>query len=107
MWDATETFNGYEGLEDNKGRSWYWEAHRRTVSVVKFSPVDAHHLYSSSYDCTLRRLNFETGRSEEVLDGDRWDKLGDHLIHAFDFDPQGNVIWGESLFVAISVSLLA
>jgi hypothetical protein len=49
-------------------------------------------IYHSSYDCTLRVTNFETGMSEEVIDGDRWSD--EALLHSFDFDPTGNELWG-------------
>lgn len=52
-------------------------------------------LYTSSYDCTLRKTNLETGYSEEVIDVDRWVEFGDGLIHAFDFNREGNQLWGE------------
>lgn len=49
-------------------------------------------IYSSAYDGTLRVTRFETGMSEEVIDGERWEQ--DALIHSFDFDLSGNELWG-------------
>lgn len=50
-------------------------------------------IYSSAYDGTLRVTHFETGMSEEVINGDHWEQ--DALIHSFDFDPTGNQLWGN------------
>lgn len=63
-------------------------------------------IYSSAYDGTLRVTNFETGQSEEVIDGDALlEDSDDALIHSFDFDQTGNELWGEpatSRFSALS-----
>ncbi|KAM0792212.1 hypothetical protein ACM66B_004908 [Microbotryomycetes sp. NB124-2] len=96
LWDATDA-----GLEDDEGGAqtgsfWHWKQHYGSVSMLKFAPNDYSNIYSSSYDCTLRRLNFETGKHEEVLDADQWDDdLTDqsHLIHSFDFDNTGQNLW--------------
>ncbi|KAK4058898.1 hypothetical protein OIO90_000344 [Microbotryomycetes sp. JL221] len=95
VWDATQA-----GLEDEdgdatKGSYWHWKQHYRTVSTLKFAPHDYNNLYSGSYDCTLRRLNFETGIHEEVIDADHWDSYNeqDNLIHSFDFDLTGHNLW--------------
>lgn len=53
-------------------------------------------IYSSSYDCTVRRTNFETGASEEVVDGDAFGE--ENLLHSFDFTSSGHEIWGATTF---------
>lgn len=53
-------------------------------------------IYSSAYDGTLRVTHFETGMSEEVINGDHWEENA--LIHSFDFDPTGNQLWGARFF---------
>lgn len=104
LWDATEaglmvTVPGDDEDEEDqevesKGSFWHWRAHNRTVSTLKIPPADPMYIYSSSYDCTIRRTNFETGMSEEVLDGDHWQEQ-DNLIHSFDLEPNGQILWCE------------
>ncbi|ORY45028.1 WD40-repeat-containing domain protein [Leucosporidium creatinivorum] len=94
LWDATETQAADDdGEGENKGRYWHWRAHQRSISSLKFAPTDLGTLYTASYDCTLRKTNLETGYSEEVIDVDRWVEFGDGLLHAFDFNREGNQIW--------------
>ena len=48
-------------------------------------------MFSSAYDATIRRTNFETANSEEILDADLF---GDeNLVHSFDFTPDGHNIY--------------
>jgi hypothetical protein len=44
-------------------------------------------VYTSSYDCTIRRTSFTSGISTEVFAYD------DILISAFDFTKNGHVLW--------------
>lgn len=92
--DDADEEGGEAEEEESKGRHWVWQGHlKSTVSALKFAPNDLSHIYSSSYDCTLRRTNFEKGISEEVIDGDKWG--GEPLLHSFDFSPDGNIIYCE------------
>ena len=50
-------------------------------------------IYSGAYDCSVRKTNFETNQSEEVINGDSSGR--EMLIHGFDFTPDGNEIWGR------------
>ncbi|GAA5989135.1 hypothetical protein JCM10908_001175 [Rhodotorula pacifica] len=81
-------------VEMNHGKWWNWKAHRtNSVSWLKFRPGQPGSLYSSAYDGTLRVTHFETGISEEVINGEHWAE--DTLIHSFDFDPTGNQLWAS------------
>lgn len=56
-------------------------------------------LYTSSYDCTIRGLNFETGVWHEAVDVDMH-AADDHgegqaLISGFDVTHDGRIIWGR------------
>lgn len=64
----------------------------------------ARQLFSTAYDCTIRRTNFETKTSEEVIDGDVFES--ECLIHSLDFTPNGQEIWGAKPFPACSQMLL-
>lgn len=50
-------------------------------------------MYSSAYDCTVRKTDFLTFASEEILNGDAFGS--NNLIYSFGFTPDGNEIWGE------------
>ncbi|KAI5476495.1 WD repeat protein [Pseudohyphozyma bogoriensis] len=86
-WDATAAAEG--DLESSP--HYYWKAHQHTVADLKFAPNDPTRLYSASYDATIRRTDLNTGRSEEVIDVDRF--AYDGLVHSIDFSPDGNEIW--------------
>lgn len=80
------------GYEQVDGKHWHWRAHlQNTISSIKFRPHDAASVYSSAYDCTVRRTLFESCSSEEILDADAFGE--DNLVHGFDFTPDGNQIW--------------
>lgn len=54
-------------------------------------------VYASSYDCTVRALDFEVGVWKEVIDVDiqaaRIDGEGEALVSAFEITQDGNQIW--------------
>lgn len=60
-----------------------------------------HSIYTSSYDCTIRSLNFETGVWREEVDIDLFaadqEGEGEALASAFELSHDGNLIWGMSL----------
>lgn len=92
--DDGEDDEGEAEVETSYGRWWNWKAHRaNSVSLLKFRPGQPGSIYSSAYDGTLRVTHFETGMSEEVINGDHWEQ--DALIHSFDFDPTGNQLWAS------------
>ncbi|GAA6059395.1 hypothetical protein JCM10212_003627 [Sporobolomyces blumeae] len=85
---------GDDEAEPSRGKFWIWNAHNKnSVSCIKFRPHDTKKIYSSCYDATLRVNDFESGMSEEVIDGDEFTE--DALLHSFDFDPTGNEIWAS------------
>lgn len=63
----------------------------RTVSVPIPSPylpfLTLPQVYTSSYDCTIRRTSFTSGISTELF------ALDDILISAFDFTKNGHELW--------------
>ncbi|KAG8801953.1 hypothetical protein FRC17_006521, partial [Serendipita sp. 399] len=74
------------------GQTWQLQLHwpatsKSSISSVKFDPVNAHSVYTSSYDCTLRRTHFNTGQSDEIY------ALEDTLISSFDFSQTGHELW--------------
>lgn len=114
--DESDNEQNDVGIEQVEGPHWHWRAHlQNTISSIKFAPHDAAsvsltlnklnivneqyadqrhptlQVYSSAYDATVRRTNFETAYSEEILDADQF---GDeNLVHSFDFSPDGHNIW--------------
>lgn len=54
-------------------------------------------LFSASYDCSARSINFETGVSTEVLDADALTSddygTGEALLSSMDFSPSGHELW--------------
>ncbi|KAG6874192.1 hypothetical protein C0995_003738 [Termitomyces sp. Mi166 len=83
-----ETSENAEG-----GKYWRLQVHwpatsKSSISTVKMDPINARNVYTSSYDCSVRCLSFETGISRQVYateDG--------ALISSIDFNPAGNEMW--------------
>lgn len=103
-----------------KGRWYHWQAHmENSVSCIGFRPNEPgavryfsspskkvfeftydsrsfFQVYSGAYDCTVRKTNFLTFDSEEVINGDAFGS--NNLIYSFGFTPDGNEIWGKQCF---------
>ncbi|GAA99689.1 hypothetical protein E5Q_06393 [Mixia osmundae IAM 14324] len=82
--------------EEEQAKSWTFPSHNGSISCIRFDPVNSHSVYTSSYDCSVRRLDFETKLSTQVLDVDaivKADFEGESLLSAFDFTRDGNEIW--------------
>ncbi|KAG2753264.1 WD40 repeat-like protein [Suillus brevipes Sb2] len=73
------------------GKYWriqcHWPASSvSSISSIKFDPVDAHSLFTTSYDCTIRRLSFVSGISQEIFSSE-------HLITSMDLPVGGHEMW--------------
>ncbi|KAJ3564049.1 hypothetical protein NP233_g8544 [Leucocoprinus birnbaumii] len=75
------------------GKYWRLQPHwpatsKSSISSIKFNPVDAHSVYTTSYDCTIRSLSFTTEVSQEIYASE------DHiLITHVDLTPSGHEMW--------------
>ncbi|BEI90683.1 uncharacterized protein CcaverHIS019_0307530 [Cutaneotrichosporon cavernicola] len=91
IWDALgPSFTEADEGEDTEGRVWRVQAHaKNSISCMKVDPIAGSSLYSSSYDCSLRKLDFATCVSTEqfAFDDD------DMLITHFDLTPSGQEAW--------------
>ncbi|KAA1471117.1 WD40 repeat-like protein [Dentipellis sp. KUC8613] len=98
IWDARAPPDETEDDEDEDpatkegGKYWRLQMHwpatsKSSLSCIKFDPTDAHSLYTSSYDCTIRTLSLGSGMSREVFSTD------DILISSIDLTPSGNEMW--------------
>ncbi|KAJ8584936.1 WD40 repeat-like protein [Rhizopogon salebrosus TDB-379] len=79
---------------DNEGSGKYWrlQCHwpatsKSSISCIKFDPIDAHSLFTTSYDCTIRRLSFVSGISQEIFSS------GENLITSIDLPVGGHEMW--------------
>ncbi|KAF8077901.1 WD40-repeat-containing domain protein [Lyophyllum atratum] len=101
IWDAqappdevvdedAETVTDTDG---ERGKYWRLQAHwpatsKSSISSVKFDPVNAHNVYTSSYDGSIRSLSFTTGISRQVY------STGDEtIVTSVDLAPSGNEMW--------------
>lgn len=78
--------------ERENGKYWRLQTHwpatsKSSISSIKFDPLDAHSLYTSAYDCTIRHFSFASGLSREVFHAD------ETLISAIDLTPDGHEMW--------------
>ncbi|KAL7418571.1 hypothetical protein Q5752_007029 [Cryptotrichosporon argae] len=99
IWDALgpapekkedEDGTGQGEEDDGEGRIWRVQAHaRNSITCMRVDPADGAKLYTSSYDCSLRRLEFDSLKSTEVFSfADE-----DMLITHFDLTPSGQEAW--------------
>jgi len=78
--------------DNESGKCWRLQLHwpatsRSSISSIKFDPLDSHSVFTSSYDCTIRRLSFATGISTEIFSS------GETLISCIDIPYHGNEMW--------------
>ncbi|KZV86551.1 WD40 repeat-like protein [Exidia glandulosa HHB12029] len=98
VWDARAPAeehiddDGNTVVSDEGGRYWRLQMHwpatsKSSISSIKFDPIDAHSLFTTAYDCTVRQWSFTSGASREVI------SFGDTLVTGLDLPPQGNELW--------------
>ncbi|KZT68200.1 WD40 repeat-like protein [Daedalea quercina L-15889] len=100
IWDArapsdevSDADGEVSAVNDNaSGKSWMLQLHwpatsRSSISSIKFDPVDSHSVFTSSYDCTVRKLSFTSGISTELY------SIDETLITCIDLPVTGNEIW--------------
>ncbi|KAI9466345.1 WD40 repeat-like protein [Lactarius psammicola] len=98
IWDAlapAEEVNEEDDANSDQreaGRYWRLQVHwpatsHSSISCIKFDPIDAHSVYTSAYDSTVRSLSFTSGISREVY---AMDKV---LITSMDLPPASHEMW--------------
>ncbi|KIY72178.1 WD40 repeat-like protein [Cylindrobasidium torrendii FP15055 ss-10] len=94
IWDATASAEDdterSETSED--GKYWRLQLHwpattKSTISSIQFNPTDYHKVFTTSYDCTVRNLDFTTGVSNELYSSE------DILLTSMDLTPEGHGVW--------------
>ncbi|TFK76374.1 WD40 repeat-like protein [Pluteus cervinus] len=80
--------------EDGEGgKYWRLQVHwpatsKSSISSIKFNPIDAHSVYTTSYDCTVRAFDFTSGVSREVY------STGEGILpSSMDLPPTGLEVW--------------
>ncbi|CAL1704956.1 unnamed protein product [Somion occarium] len=99
IWDALAPVEEVADEDDDVsaddregGRYWRLQLHwpassQSSISSIKFDPTDAHSVYTSSYDCTVRSLSFTSGISREIYSAE------DALISSIDLTTTGHEMW--------------
>ncbi|KXN86877.1 hypothetical protein AN958_09472, partial [Leucoagaricus sp. SymC.cos] len=100
IWDARATPDEVADEDgdvemDNRegGKYWRLQPHwpatsKSSISSIKFNPVNGHNVYTTSYDCTIRSLDFTTEIAQEVYASE--DGI---LITHVDLTPSGQEMW--------------
>ncbi|TFK54762.1 WD40 repeat-like protein [Heliocybe sulcata] len=104
IWDARAARDEDEESEgDNAGDGRYWrmQVHwpatsKSSISTVKLDPLDSNNVYTSAYDCTIRRLDLPTGVSQEVHAAEG------ALISSIDLPPTGHEMWVSDALGGVS-----
>lgn len=100
IWDARATPDEVTDEDGNvlpaddkeMGKCWRLQQHwpatpQSSISCIKFDPIDAHSVFTTSYDCTIRRLSFVSSVSHQIFSS------GDTLITSIDLPPSGHEMW--------------
>ncbi|EKM55479.1 uncharacterized protein PHACADRAFT_208996 [Phanerochaete carnosa HHB-10118-sp] len=74
------------------GKSWRMQLHwpnssHSSISSIRFDPIDAHSVYTSSYDGTIRTTSFVSSISTEILYNEN------ALPTTMDLPPHGHEMW--------------
>ncbi|GLB34907.1 putative WD40 repeats [Lyophyllum shimeji] len=91
--EADEDGEAVANVDGEGGKYWRLQVHwpatsKSSISSVKFDPINAHKVYTSSYDGSIRSLSFTTGISHQIYStGD------DTIITSIDLPPSGNEMW--------------
>ncbi|KAG2158180.1 WD40-repeat-containing domain protein [Suillus bovinus] len=98
IWDARAPVDEVEDEDgdisaDHRegGKHWRLQCHwpassTSSISSLKFDPVDAHSLFTTSYDGTIRRFSFVSGISQEIFSSE-------YLITSIDLPVGGHEMW--------------
>lgn len=100
IWDARATPDEVTDEDGNilppddreMGKCWRLQQHwpaspKSSISCIKFDPIDAHSVFTTSYDCTIRRLSFVSSVSHQIFSS------SDTLITSIDLPPSGHEMW--------------
>lgn len=100
IWDARATPDEVTDEDGNilppddreMGKCWRLQQHwpaspKSSISCIKFDPIDAHSVFTTSYDCTIRRLSFVSSVSHQIFSS------GDTLITSIDLPSSGHEMW--------------
>ncbi|GJE95189.1 WD40 repeat domain-containing protein [Phanerochaete sordida] len=99
IWDArapseeTDEDGDVTTQDDGEGgKSWRIQLHwpnssRSSISSIKFDPIDAHSVYTSSYDGTIRTTSFVSAISTELYHDEN------ALPTTIDLPPHGHEMW--------------
>ncbi|EJD52938.1 WD40 repeat-like protein [Auricularia subglabra TFB-10046 SS5] len=80
-------------VSEEGGRYWRLQTHwpatsKSSISSIRFHPRDAHSLFTTAYDCSVRQWSFTAGVSRELLAFEP-----SVLISGLDLLPEGNEMW--------------
>ncbi|CAE6498359.1 unnamed protein product [Rhizoctonia solani] len=96
IWDARATVDDHEGDDEKPsaedGQYWSLQPHwprasKSSISSIRINPRDAHSIFTSSYDGTVRITDFVSGISKELA------YTEDYLPSSVDLVPNGYELW--------------
>ncbi|QRW26986.1 WD repeat-containing protein [Rhizoctonia solani] len=97
IWDARAKLDDHEGDADEKisaedGQYWSLQPHwprssKSSISSIRINPRDAHSIFTSSYDGTIRTTDFVSGTSKELA------YTEDYLPSSVDVVQNGYELW--------------
>ncbi|EPQ58018.1 WD40 repeat-like protein [Gloeophyllum trabeum ATCC 11539] len=109
LWDARAAPDEVAGEDEEvsatangeDGKYWRMQAHwpvtsKSSISTVKLDPIDSNNVFTSAYDCTIRKLDLTTGVSREIHSTE------DVLISSIDLPPAGHEMWISDALGGIS-----
>ncbi|CAG8729267.1 12326_t:CDS:2, partial [Dentiscutata heterogama] len=88
FWDVNETVKSEDDDEDQP-RTYMFQAHSAPITSTMYSPTDSNHLYTCSYDGSIRSFDFNQAKFMEAFRTEE----PEYLLSSMDMDPNGQTIY--------------
>ncbi|CAG8562428.1 6918_t:CDS:2 [Dentiscutata erythropus] len=92
FWDVNETVKSEDDDYEDQPRTYMFQAHSAPISSTMYSPTDSNHLYTCSYDGSIRFFDFNQAKFMEafIYSGT---KEPECQLSSMDMDPNGQIIY--------------
>ncbi|CAG8800252.1 15789_t:CDS:1, partial [Gigaspora rosea] len=90
FWDVRENIKSE--YEEDQPRTYAFQAHTGTITSAMYSPTDSNHLYTCSYDGSIRSFDFNQAKFMETFIYSEAED-SEYLLSSMDMDPNGQIIY--------------
>ncbi|KAF0391066.1 WD40 repeat-like protein [Gigaspora margarita] len=91
FWDVRENIKSE--YDEDQPRTYAFQAHTRTITSAMYSPTDSNHLYTCSYDGSIRSFDFNQAKFMDTFIYGEDDDDSEYFLSSMDMDPNGQRIY--------------